>query len=445
MSRLFSAVIATAAIWSTQANADILSGVQVYHCVAQGDAHAVSDERVFEVALAQYGLTPTDSERTAAVTDDPPWSDFAEAILAVRERARQNLNSLEGIDRRRGELYLALDNFLNERDVSTLAHVRLTNAPQGSVERVRQFLMRRSDAWLDVTCTMPKREDTSDRDDEQEPPALVTYLRGARIARDLAGAQADALKNRTFATLEGRRDEETDQDRYSFEGLVLFPALWEHSPNDRREGAFDAALQPYLGFQRAESENALKEINDLTFGLVAPFNIDGTANSWLPAAHYFTVSADWETDDSFESSVTRAEVTYTPTWGGRFNDERRGPCGFGRCSWLVSAVADFAEIGEAADKPSLANMEQYGRVGANVFAGVYIGPPNGWEVSLTGDYRLRDAFTEDDGDAQLLKIRFAYAPSDISNVSFGLDYVRGEDLTSLNDQDYWALSIGFRR
>jgi hypothetical protein len=144
--------------------------------------------------------------------------------------------------------------------------------------------------------------------------------------------------------------------------------------------------------------------------------------------------------------MTRAELNYFPSWGGLHGDDRRVPCLGASCGWSLTGVLDYAEVHDATGKPNLATINQYARVGANVGAGVYYGPggPGGWEISLTADYRVRSSLNDEDGDADLFKARLAFAPSEQGHVSFGLDYVSGEDLTSLAPQEYWAISIGFR-
>ncbi|WP_135210294.1 hypothetical protein [Vitreimonas flagellata] len=403
-------------------------------CAAGGQ---VPLELVFEHALQAHEVILLQSERQNLAR-------FGENSVAL-VRDNPTAEGLEGQALARWRLAFSATAFIinsaeDGAEDSERTHVVVDrSAPASREARVRGFLSLDAN-WLHVVCAPPETpvapvSDTPVRQRQVNP--AITYLGRIQIARDLEGAQADARSDRSFATLSGRDDRETGEQTASFEGVALLPTISRPFGN--------AELRPYLGYHRTHSSTSDKEINDLSFGgLLSFYEQTPNASALLPDGHFFDASFDWETDDGFESSVTTAELTYNPIWLGRYGNEFRiQGCLGGECSWDLTFVADFAEVGDPGAKTALLDMDQYGRIGGNLELGYYIRTPVG-VISLTGDYRVRDAFTEDGGDADRLVAELALTPSDTGRFKIGLEYVTGEDLTSFEVEDYTALAIGFR-
>lgn len=430
MPKSFSSIIAAAAAFTVVAISSAhAQGIQEHipesACENGG---LVSNEYVFERALRGHNVTLLQSERAnlrrfalravELLDSAPPTS--------AEDRARYSLALATN------ELVNNLDNPSHERTSATMS-----GQPPALRDRIVGFLSLNA-PWLVITCTNTPEPDDRDRADTRpQRPTLLSRLSGIRIARDLEGARESDLSDRTFATLSGKDDRESDEQTAAFEGLALFPTNMHPFGN--------AEVETYIGYHRTtSSDDDADEINDLTFGAQLAFSVRGTGGSILPDHHYFDASLDWETDDQFESGVTAIEIAYNPIWGGRFGNERRiDGCLGGECVWDVTGVADFAEVGDPGEKTGLLEIDQYGRVGVNLEAGYYFETMGG-EISLTGDYRIREAFTDDGGDAERFVARLAYTPGGTGRVSIGLDYVDGKDLTSFEAEEYFAISIGFR-
>lgn len=450
---LIAAAMAVTAAGPAHALDGVLAGMQSYDCVgpAPGGPGTFNNETILSRALMRHGVLFEPTRGYDALADEilDPRSNFGERARAEafnRQRGLPVARPLEGADRARADLYLAVYDLVTGVDQRPRSEIRLSNAPGGDDPtpehvraRMRDFLSRRA-TWITVTCVVPEASQPS-RD------TAASWISRTRVAQTLDGARG-ALKDSNYATISGRWDDTNQTDTFSFEGVALFPPLFRTSDEYDSEQTgliHDFRLQPFVGYQRTEADDPSKEVNNVTVGIDMPFTIDDSdAAGWLPNVHNFAFSLEYQTDDHFDSAMTRAEFSYYPSWGGRLGDDRRADCLSGRCGWGVAGVLDYADVHDTTRRPKLADIEQFARVGFNVSAGYYMGPPDGWEVSLTGDYRHRESLNDEGGDASLFKGRIAFAPSATGHVSFGLDYVSGEDLTSLADQEYWAISIGFR-
>lgn len=447
MQKFFSLLAALALLGGGPAAAEILDAVERYHCVKTDKGDIVPGERVFELALAGAGLTLTLEERRKAEAETPPWTSFAASVL--KARPSQQLSEPKGLEKRRQDLYVAVESLVGTHGrYSDLLTVRLQAPPETRLDRVADFLMQRSDRWLEISCAPPApvTPPVSPAGPTEAPPQSVWST--IQIGRDLTGAKAAQLKNRSFALFSAKWDEASDQNSFSIEGVALYPALLKHSPVSRQGGALDFEFGPYVGFKRLQAGDPDKEINDLTFGGLTSLQLDGSDGAILPQAHYLHLGAEWISDDSFESSMYRAELIYRPSWAGRLGDDAEIDCGPARCMWRAAVIADFADVKDATGKPALSDVNQFGRIGGDLSARLAFGPEtakSNWRIELESSYQFRDTFTDDEGDAGLFKMRLAFVPSENSLFSFGLDYVQGEDLTSLVEQEYWALSIGVRK
>jgi len=431
---LLAAALATAGP-AFAAPSEILSGLSNERCDAA--SKTVSNGIVFEYAISafEFSLDLPMEVRTSPAR----MQVFAGQIAAT---SGVNPSTLDEEGKKRQDFYLKLLNFVAGRETQDNFSIRIgTGAPAAPRDRVIAFLAQPEKSnWLTIACDkMPKTPATGGGGSEPVS-GLLTYLGKTRIAKDLEGASEEDVADSSFATIAGKRDDEANTESYSIDAFLLFEGF----------GSERSKYRPYVGFQRAGANDPTKDVNDLTFGVDnSRYWETGDTHGFLPEIQYLDASLSWETDDQFDSSVTRAEVIYRPYWGGKF------PTGAGingcagpntYCVYNVAAVADFAEVSDAGEKTALADVEQYGRLGYNLEGSVHWAPDKFGDLSLGFTYKLRDTFTDDDdGDAQYLTARLGYSPPKAGNYSFGLDYVRGEDLTSLEKQEYWALSFGFRR
>lgn len=403
-------------------------------------------EDVFEYALRSHNVILRQSER----------ANLAVFAAAADKLVSDNVSGegLEGEARARWSLAFSVRTLVVGADHTTkkapsgqpLTQALVTGPPTADDDaevnaRIVEFLSLHANPWLRIHCTQVASTDggASNPGQNQREPVnpVLSYLSQIRIGRDLDGAQGDELSDRTFATLSGKDDHANDTSEWSFEGLALFPTLLDLAGN--------AELAPYVGYHRSvTSDTTDDDINDLTFGALLSFSFQGVNGSWAPQHHGFDGSLEWVTDDRFRSSVTRAELTYRPIWGGLYGNSRRiHGCLGAFCAWDVALVADFAEIEDAGDKTTLANMNQYARFGANLDVGYYVELSQG-EIALTGNYRTRQSLNDNGGDAERFTASLGYTPGDDGHVSLSIDYVNGDDLTTLEREAYWALSLGFR-
>lgn len=428
------------------AAAGILDGVTTNDCKAQNAPdRVVPPAVVLNRAFSRHGITVTAEMLQPSPNGEAPLRRLANEIIAIGEGATTG-DDLKGAAKSKYELYAAARDLTRNLDapVSGLVDAEIkSTAPVDITERVRQFLAGTASEWLVVRCRRVTPE--ADTDDEAPTPGRVAaYLAGVRIAKDRDGATEEELGDSNFATVAAKNDQAANEETYAITAYLLGPSVLADGE--------EFTLQPFIEFQRKDAGAGPKgDINDLTFGLLSQLEFDGAReDGWLPIKHYFDVSLGWETDDSLESSVTRVELVYEPVTGLPGN-ARQGRCLVLACAWTVALAADYADISNTSGKPALEDLTDFGRIGYDGNVVFYFGPgaqderKSAWAWTLSADYKLRDTFTEDRADAQYFTGRLAFLPSNTGNFSLGLDYVRGKDLTSLEKEEYWAISIGYRR
>ncbi|MDZ4052798.1 MAG: hypothetical protein U1E24_05960, partial [Phenylobacterium sp.] len=231
--------------------------------------------------------------------------------------------------------------------------------------------------------------------------------------------------DRPFATFSYLDDRENDEEVASTDIFIGFSRpIW-----------FGGRASPSLAYQRRTGSDPL---NDLTFAL------EGSTSR-------LTWSAGFETDDSFESALYRAQVQFQPFGGPNVCARawvRSGADGYptsgGRCDlWLT---ADYVDVADHGDKADLAARREFGRLGLRVAASWWtrVGQSDAYWL-LNGSYSLYETVSGDDADADFSKLSIDYLPSGQSPYSFGVSYERGEDLTSFTAIDQIKFTIGVRR
>ncbi|MDZ4690186.1 hypothetical protein [Terricaulis sp.] len=252
---------------------------------------------------------------------------------------------------------------------------------------------------------------------------------------------ARPFKKREFALFSIEDDRAAERETISIDLFIGLKDQIQFSA-----GRMEGELVPFLSVQRTsidQSAPAEGERNDVTFGLTSPLYFFRSGGG---LAHTLNVTAEWETDSDFDSSMTALRLAWTPfvrntclDWLHVWQSESSLNCGF-------AVVADYADVADPGEKIDLADVDQYGRVGLDLSFT--------WDQELTGEsvlqfgagYSFRSSFTDDDdGEADLITASLIFLPSDDSHFSFGIEYRHGEDLSSLDEQQTTMIRFGYRQ
>lgn len=282
-------------------------------------------------------------------------------------------------------------------------------------------------SWLAVGCRATSTQATNNSDPSSVPALLI----GGDLS-DLLGAP---IGKRTFATLSYLWNGETDDSQIEADIVIGFPSPLSGSP-------WTQPLRPYLTYQRRTGANPL---NDLSLGVSARY--------FLPNNQPLYFSAEYMTDDAFDSSAWRAELRYFPSWlnfcgtSPWREDEAQevdAPSeGIGMmCS--INLAVDHTYVEDPGDKTTLAALTDYTRWGGGVSVTAWHNLRDQSQIQAAIGYDLREPFDGRLGDAARGWARVTFIPSIQSRFSFNLDYSNGEDLTSLVQAEILKASIGFR-
>lgn len=273
---------------------------------------------------------------------------------------------------------------------------------------------------------------------------------GFIIGRSSEDLSRPKLGDREFATISITEDRSAESETAAVEFFVGLPLrnAWLDGRRIGGTGELESAITPYFAVHKTDIEQdapAEGEVDDVTFG-VASVNYlfaDGDLTDAI------TLSLEWETDVSFDSSMTTARIKWEPLIGRmetclipaeRFRPQTRGPPI--RCS--ASLVADYADVGDPGEKISLQDVDQYTRVGLDFEFDYDFRLTNGNVINLGLGYSIREPVDGDDGDADMISAELLFLPSPDSHFSFGIEYRHGEDLSSLEEQETTLVRVGFR-
>ena len=246
----------------------------------------------------------------------------------------------------------------------------------------------------------------------QEPRRLI-------VAGDVAGLSSESLSGRSFATLSYSNDRETGAESFNIDVVVGLGPFETGSVN----------WIPYISYER-ESLSA-SPVNDLTFG---------ATGFWRDNYHEVRWNAAYETDDDFESAVYQADLEWDPP-PPRGCGRRIGASGILRCGYGFRV--DYAQVEDAGAKTSLADVDDYLRIGGWMALTYGQALRDGWlEAEL--HYQLMEPLAGDAGDAARGRASVTLAPSERSNYRFGLTYENGEDITSLVRSEILKVTLGLR-
>ena len=231
----------------------------------------------------------------------------------------------------------------------------------------------------------------------------------------------------------------------SVKGVIAAPAIITWGDQSVATKGF-GDIRPFTGYERISSVNPASEVNNLDFGLRGHFRF---ARNDGKEAYIGGLTAAYETDDHFQSSLTRFEASLSlplKQWTDRtFIGNGSSDCVICQTT-NMTLVSDYVEVSNPGEKVALLNLPQYARVGFDA----------GWDVrlkrgkdkpafGLNVQYSRRDDLRGDGATASRMISRAAYYPTPQSHYVFGLEYDKGEDLISFSNIDRWMLTWGYRQ
>lgn len=114
--------------------------------------------------------------------------------------------------------------------------------------------------------------------------------------------------------------------------------------------------------------------------------------------------------------------------------------------WEIVAVGDYSHVIDEGDKIKLANVGEMFRVGYDIYWSLDrpLIEISSWRPTLSGSYKFRDTTDEGPGNADRIEVKLGIIDAKDSGVGVSFDYVRGEDLTSLDEEENYKLVLNVR-
>ena len=266
-----------------------------------------------------------------------------------------------------------------------------------------------------------------------------------RIASTVNETEKDDYTKRDPARL-SYVDSATDiEPVISAKGVIAAPAIITWGDQAVATKGF-GDIRPFAGYERISSVDPASEVNNLDLGLRGHFRF---ARNDGKEAYIGGLTAAYETDDRFKSSLTRFEASLSlplKAWTDRtFPGNGSSKCVICQTA-NMTLVTDYVEVSDPGDKLALLDLPQYARLGFDA----------GWDVRLNRgkdkpgfgfnvQYSRRDDLRGDGATASRMISRAAYYPTPQSHYVFGLEYDKGEDLISFSNIDRWMLTWGYRQ
>lgn len=297
------------------------------------------------------------------------------------------------------------------------------------------------EAAPDTTKPEKAKLDKADR----APHGLFGALSKIRIASSIAETDKSDYTKRDPAKLSYVRNAANDDAVLSVKAVAVTPAIASWGDADDKTDGY-GTIKPFVGYERISSQSHSSEINNVDLGLRGQYRFgqyDG-----LPAFNG-ALSAAYETDDRFKSSLTRIEATLSPPWAAWLRERHLIQEGKD-CVWCQSTgltlTSDYVNVGNPGDKSALDNLPQFARVGFDAGWSVQWKPhPDMASLGLDVQFADRQDVTGNNATATRLTTRATYYPSAASHVVLGLQYDKGKDLSSLTPIDTWMLTWGYRQ
>ena len=279
--------------------------------------------------------------------------------------------------------------------------------------------------------------------------APKTGLRGVvsrwRIASTVNETEKDDYTKRDPARLSYVDNAADSAPVISAKGVIAAPAIITWGDQAVATKGF-GDIRPFTGYERISSVDPASEVNNLDFGLRGHFRF---ARDDGKEAYIGGLTAAYETDDRFQSALTRFEASLSlplKAWTDRtFPGNGSSECGICQTA-NMTLVSDYVEVSDPGQKLALLNLPQYARAGFDAQWDVRLNrgkdkPGFGFNVQ----YSRRDDLSGEGATASRMISRAAYYPTPQSHYVFGLEYDKGEDLISLSTIDRWMLTWGYRQ
>lgn len=231
----------------------------------------------------------------------------------------------------------------------------------------------------------------------------------------------------------------------SAKGVIAAPAIITWGDQAVATKGF-GDIRPFAGYERISSIYPGSEVNNLDLGLRGHFRF---ARNDGKEAYIGGLTAAYETDDRFESALTRFEASLSlplKAWTDRtFPGNGSSECVICQTA-NMTLVTDYVDVSDPGQKLALLNLPQYARAGFDAQWDVRLNRGKDKPgFGLNVQYSRRDDLRGDGATASRMISRAAYYPTPQSHYVFGLEYDKGEDLISLSNIDRWMLTWGYRQ
>ncbi len=274
--------------------------------------------------------------------------------------------------------------------------------------------------WLKITCSASAAADTSPTTHDPEETPKPKFVLGKSV--DDIGKE---LGDRDFASLSVTIDRLKKTNTWDVQ-------LYAGIDKPYFEPSGTVGFLPYVAFQY----NNADDVDDLTFG---------GALRWTPTLHHIILlTGSWETDHRFKSSVWSSELRWRPLAVPEFCRARHKlDAHYMICG--IDVLADYHRVSSIGDKTSLATQSNFSRVGfgANFAYGVRLSEKSGWIVGRM-KYDLRQDLASSDTNVRLFTASLGFEPGKESHLKLSVDYTKGRDVSSLEDQDKIVWTVGVR-
>lgn len=282
-----------------------------------------------------------------------------------------------------------------------------------------------------------------------EDEAPKTGLRAAishwRIASTVNETEKNDYTKRDPARLSYVDNAADSAPVISAKGVIAAPAIITWGDQAVATRGF-GDIRPFTGYERISSVNPSSEVNNLDFGLRGHFRF---ARNDGKEAYIGGLTAAYETDDRFQSALTRFEASLSlplKAWTDRtFPGNGSSECVICQTA-NMTLVTDYVDVSDPGEKLALVDLPQYARAGFDAQWDVRLNRGKDKpSFGLNVQYSRRDDLRNDGATASRMISRAAYYPTPQSHYVFGLEYDKGQDLISFSNIDRWMLTWGYRQ
>jgi len=278
-----------------------------------------------------------------------------------------------------------------------------------------------------------------------EPKGLRAAISHWRIASTVNETEKDDYTKRDPARLSYVDNASDNAPVISAKGVIAAPAIITWGDQSVANRGF-GDIRPFTGYERISSVDPGSEVNNLDFGLRGHFRF---ARNDGKEAYIGGLTAAYETDDRFESALTRFEASLSlplKAWTDRtFPGNGSSECVICQTA-NMTLVTDYVDVSDPGAKLALVDLPQYARAGFDAQWDVRLNRGKDKpSFGLNVQYSRRDDLRNEGATASRMISRAAYYPTPQSHYVFGLEYDKGQDLISFSNIDRWMLTWGYRQ